>query len=185
MKIVTRCKWVGDDPIYIKYHDEEWGVQVRDDKKQFEFLVLEGAQAGLNWLTILKRRDGYRRVFKDFDVQKVARFSEEDIQKALQDEGIIRNKLKVRSAVKNAQVFISIQKEFGSFSKYIWGFVGNTSIVNKPKTLNDVPATSDISDRLSKDLKKRGMSFVGSTIIYAHMQAVGLVNDHTSDCFCS
>ena len=178
-----RCQWAGSDPLYIKYHDEEWGEPVYDDKKLFEFLVLEGAQAGLSWLTILKRRDGYRRVFKNFDVQKVAKFTEADIQKALQDTGIIRNKLKVRSAVNNARVFIEIQKEFGTFSDYMWGFVDGKVIKNKSRNNNEIPATSKLSDRISKDLKKRGMSFVGSTIIYAHLQATGIVNDHEKECF--
>ncbi len=182
-KTRNRCAWVGDDPIYIKYHDEEWGVPVRDDKKQFEFLTLESAQAGLSWITILKRRDGYRRVFRDFDVSKVAAFTEADIQDALLDPGIIRNKLKVHAVVKNSKVFIEIQKEFGTFSEYIWSFVGGKTKVNEWKNREEVPATSVESDVLSKDLKKRGMSFVGSTIIYAHMQATGLVNDHTTDCF--
>lgn len=181
MKI--RCGWVGNDPLYIKYHDEEWGVPVHDDSKQFEFLVLEGAQAGLAWITILKRREGYRKVFHGFDPVKVAKMSESEIQKALENPEIIRNKLKVRATVKNAQVFLDIQKEFGSFSNYIWQFVGNNQINLKRKTLADIPATSEQSDSLSKDLKKRGMSFVGSTIMYAHMQATGLINDHTIDCF--
>ena len=162
-----RCDWVGDDPIYIKYHDEEWGTPVRDDKTQFEFLTLESAQAGLSWITILKRREGYRRVFKDFDVYRVSKFTEEDIQKALHDEGIIRNKLKVRAAVKNAQVFLEIQKEFGSFSDYIWGFVDGKPIVQDYSSKNEYKTTTPVSDELSKDLKKRGMSFVGSTILYA------------------
>jgi DNA-3-methyladenine glycosylase I len=183
----TRCEWVGDDPIYISYHDEEWGVpvglDVPDDKKQFEFLTLESAQAGLSWITILKRREGYRRVFKGFEPIAVADMTEEDIEKALTDTGIIRNKLKVRAAVKNAQVFIDIQNEFGSFSKYIWGFVGNEVVKNEWESNSDVPNTTKESDALSKDLKSRGMSFVGSTIIYAHMQATGLVNDHVISCF--
>lgn len=180
---LIRCAWVGDDSIYIRYHDEEWGVPVYDDQKQFEFLILEGAQAGLSWITILKRREGYRRVFHDFDIQKVAKMSEQEIEAALQDPGIIRNKLKVRATVKNAQVFLEIQKEFGSFCSYIWAFVGDKPIVNSWQKIDEIPATSPESDALSKDLKKRGMSFVGSTIMYAHMQAVGLVNDHTTDCF--
>lgn len=183
MNTKNRCAWVGDDSIYIRYHDEEWGVPVYDDQKQFEFLILEGAQAGLSWITILKRREGYRRVFHDFDIQKVAKMSEREIEAALQDPGIIRNKLKVRATVKNAQVFLEIQKEFGSFCSYIWAFVGDKPIVNSWQKIDEIPATSPESDALSKDLKKRGMSFVGSTIMYAHMQAVGLVNDHTTDCF--
>lgn len=180
---LSRCAWVGDDPLYISYHDQEWGSEVRDDKTQFEYLTLESAQAGLSWLTILKRRKGYARVFYDFDVQRVAKMSELEIQKALADPGIIRNKLKVRAAVKNAQVFLEIQKEFGTFSKYIWSFVGDKPLQNNWENSFQVPATSKESDALSKDLKQRGMSFVGSTIMYAHMQATGLVNDHTVDCF--
>jgi DNA-3-methyladenine glycosylase I len=179
----NRCAGVGEDPLYVSYHDEEWGVPVHDDKTQFEFLTLESAQAGLSWLTILRRREGYGRVFHDFDVNRVSQMTEEEIQTALVDPGIIRNKLKVRAAVKNAQVFIEIQKEFGRFSKYIWSFVGGAPLQNNWKDRAQVPATSKESDALSKDLKRRGMSFVGSTIIYAHMQATGLVNDHTTDCF--
>lgn len=182
-----RCDWVNDDPLYVRYHDDEWGVPVGlekpNDKKQFEFLLLEGAQAGLSWLTVLKRREGYRRVFKNFDVAQVAAMTEDEIQNALKDEGIIRNRLKVRAAVKNAQVFIAIQEEFGSFSAYIWQFVDGKPIVNSWKSLDEMPATSKESDALSKDLKKRGMSFAGSTIMYAHLQATGLVNDHISTCF--
>jgi len=180
---LVRCEWAEGDLLYEKYHDEEWGVPVHDDRVLFEFLILEGAQAGLSWLTILKRREGYRRVFKDFDPEKVAAFTENDVQEALSDEGIIRNKLKVLSAVKNAKVFLEIQKEFGGFDKYIWGFAGGKPIVNSWDTVGDIPATSDISDKLSKDLKKCGMSFVGSTIIYAYLQAVGAVNDHSKSCF--
>ncbi len=180
----TRCGWAeGQFEDYIKYHDEEWGVPVHDDKKHFEFLILEGAQAGLSWATILKRREGYRNAFANFDVKKVAVFDEEKIQELLRDEGIIRNKLKVRSVVNNAQRFIEVQMEFGSFDKYIWSFVGGKPIVNQWKSMAEVPATTKESDALSKDLKKRGFKFVGSTIIYAHMQACGLVNDHTTDCF--
>jgi len=180
----TRCAWVGEDPIYVRYHDEEWGVPVHDDIKHFEFLILEGAQAGLNWLTILKRREGYKRVFKDFDPTKVAKFTQKDVERALQDEGIIRNRLKVESAVKNAKVFLEIQKDLGSFDKYIWDFVKNKPVDGKRKNEDSVPASTELSDQISKDLKRRGMSFVGSTIIYAHLQATGIVNDHTTDCFC-
>lgn len=183
-EIITRCEWAeGSFDQYIQYHDEEWGVPVNDDRNHFEFLILEGAQAGLSWATILKRRDGYRKAFADFDPVKVARFDEDKIQELLQFEGIIRNKLKVRGAVTNAQKFLEIQQEFGSFDDYIWGFVGGKPIVNHWKSMNEVPATSPESDALSKDLKKRGFKFVGSTIMYAHMQACGLVNDHTIDCF--
>lgn len=179
-----RCAWAeGQFEDYIKYHDEEWGVPVHDDRKHFEFLILEGAQAGLSWSTILKRREGYRQAFANFDPQKVATFGEEKIHELLQFAGIIRNKLKVRSAVTNAQKFLEIQEEFGSFDKYIWQFVGGKPIVNHWTDRSKVPATTKESDALSKDLKKRGFKFVGSTIMYAHMQACGLVNDHTVDCF--
>ena len=181
---VKRCAWAGDTSLqYIEYHDKEWGVPVRDDKVQFEFLILEGAQAGLSWSTILSKREGYRKNFADFDIQKVARFTPKRIEKILQDPGIVRNRLKVESAVTNAKAFIKIQKEFGSFSEYIWGFVGGKPIQNKFRKDSDVPATSPESDALSKDLKKRGFKFVGSTIMYAHMQATGLVNDHITTCF--
>ncbi|MCH2450122.1 MAG: DNA-3-methyladenine glycosylase I [Gracilimonas sp.] len=179
-----RCVWVEDTfPEYIKYHDEEWGVPVHNDRTHFEFLILEGAQAGLSWSTILKRRNGYRKAFANFDPEKVAQFDEAKIQELLQDEGIIRNKLKVRSAVTNAQLFLDIQKEFGSFDTYIWEFVGGEPIINHWKSMKEVPATTKESEALSKSLKKRGFKFVGSTIIYAHMQACGLVMDHTMDCF--
>lgn len=179
-----RCDWVEDTfPEYITYHDEEWGIPVHDDRTHFEFLILEGAQAGLSWSTILKRREGYRKAFANFDPRKVAKFDEAKIQKLLQDEGIIRNKLKVRSSVTNAQLFLDIQEEFGSFDTYIWEFVGGEPIVNHWKSMKEVPATTKESDALSKDLKKRGFKFTGSTIMYAHMQACGLVMDHTVDCF--
>ena len=179
----TRCEWCGTEEIYVKYHDEEWGVPVHDDKVHFEFLILEGAQAGLSWITVLRKRDNYRKAFDNFDVNKVSRYTEKRIEKLLQNPGIIRNKLKVRSAVSNAQAFIEVQMEFGSFDKYIWHFVNNKPIVNKRKKMSDLPATSIESDALSKDLKKRGFKFVGSTIMYAHMQAIGMINDHTKDCF--
>ncbi len=168
--------------LYANYHDTEWGVPTYDDQTLFEFLVLEGAQAGLNWETILKRREGYRRVFHGFDVQKVASKTDEDIQKALSDEGIIRNRLKVNSARQNARVFIDIQNEFGSFSNYLWAYMDHKPVDTAWKESNDVPVTTPISDALSKDLKKRGMSFVGSTIMYAYMQAIGMVNDHLKEC---
>lgn len=184
MKNKTRCAW-GDGQFqqYITYHDEEWGVPVHDDRTHFEFLILEGAQAGLSWATILKRREGYRTAFAEFDPEVVATYNENKIQELLQFEGIIRNKLKVRGAVINAQKFLEVQKEFGSFDAYIWNFVGGKPIVNSWKSKSDVPATTPESDALSKDLKKRGFKFTGSTIMYAHMQACGLVNDHTVDCF--
>ena len=179
-----RCPWVDlSKPDYVAYHDAEWGVPVHDDRRQFEFLTLEAAQAGLSWYTVLKKRDNYRKAFANFEVRKVARFTDAKAQALLQDPGIIRNKLKVYAAINNAQRFIEVQKEFGSFSDYIWGFVGGKTIANAPKRFEDYAATSPESDALSKDLKKRGFKFVGSTIIYAHMQAAGLVNDHSADCF--
>ena len=181
---VTRCSWAeGVSLDYIAYHDEEWGVPVFDDRVQFEFLILEGAQAGLSWSTILNKRDGYRKAFADFDPGKVARFTARRVEKLLQDPGIVRNRLKVQSAVSNAKAFLAVQEEFGSFSDYIWGFVDGSPIQNRFSNDSDVPATSPESDALSKDLKKRGFKFVGSTIVYAHMQATGLVNDHVSSCF--
>ena len=183
-KKITRCKWAeGVGLNYIEYHDTEWGVPVFDDRVIFEFLILEGAQAGLSWSTILNKRDGYRKLFADFDVEKVARFTPKRIAKILLDPAVVRNRLKVESAVGNAKAFIAVQKEFGSFSKYIWGFVDGKPIQNRFKVGSDVPATSAESDALSKDLKKRGFKFVGSTIMYAHMQATGLVNDHVTSCF--
>jgi len=179
-----RCQWVeGQFPEYIKYHDEEWGVPVHNDKKLFEFLILEGAQAGLSWSTILKRREGYRSAFADFNVERVAKYDEGKIALLLLDPGIIRNKLKVNATVSNAKAFINIQEEFGSFDQYIWSFVGGKPIVRSWKSMSQIPATTKESDELSNDLKKKGFKFVGSTIIYAHMQACGLVNDHTTDCF--
>ena len=183
-KSVSRCRWAeGVSLNYIEYHDKEWGVPVWDDQVQFEFLILEGAQAGLSWSTILNKRDGYRKAFADFDPLKVARFTEKRIEKLLLDPSIVRNRLKVRSAVSNAKAFLKVQKEFGSFCEYVWGFVGGKPIQAKRKKGSDIPATSPESDALSKDLKKRGFKFVGSTIIYAHMQATGMVNDHISGCF--
>lgn len=180
----NRCGWAeGQFDEYIKYHDEEWGVPVHDDRTHFEFLILEGAQAGLSWSTILKRREGYRQSFANFDPEKVAKFDEEKIQELLQFEGIIRNKLKVRSAVTNAQNFLKIREEYGSFDNYVWQFVGGKPIVNHWTDMSNVPATTKESDALSKDLKKHGFKFVGSTIMYAYMQACGLVNDHTVNCF--
>jgi len=181
---MQRCTWVPDgDDLYAAYHDTEWGVPTHDDRELFELLILEGAQAGLSWRTILGRRDGYRRAFDDFDVKKVAKYDEARIRKLLSDVGIIRNKLKVRSAIRNARVFIEIQKEYGSFATYLWNWVDDTPIINSWKTVSEVPATSELSDAISKDLRRRGMNFVGSTIIYAYLQSVGVVNDHTIDCF--
>ncbi len=183
-KAITRCKWAeGVSLGYIEYHDKEWGVPVYDDRVQFEFLLLEGAQAGLSWSTILNKREGYRKAFADFDVGKVARFTGKRIEKLLADPGIVRNRLKVQSAVTNARAFLAVQEEFGSFSDYIWGFVDGKPIQNRFKRDSDIPATSPESDALSKDLKQRGFKFVGSTIVYAHMQATGLVNDHVTGCF--
>lgn len=178
-----RCPWCLGFEQYVKYHDEEWGVPVFDDQKQFEFLVLESAQAGLSWSTILKKRDGYRKAFADFDYRVVADLPEGYIRELLQDSSIIRNELKIRAAINNARRFMEIQAVFGTFSDYIWDFVDGKPIQNSFKSLSEVPATTAVSDRLSKDLKKRGFKFLGSTIIYAHMQATGLVNDHLVDCW--
>ena len=186
MKIIdekNRCGWCNSSELYQKYHDHEWGKPVYDDATLFEFLLLETFQAGLSWITILNKRDNFRKAFDDFDYKKIAQYSDYKILKLLQDAGIIRNKLKVYSAVSNAQNFIKIQEEFGSFSTYIWDFVDHKPIDNFPKSLKDVPATSPISDAISKDLKKRGFKFVGSTVIYAHMQATGMVNDHIENCW--
>ncbi|WP_081208613.1 DNA-3-methyladenine glycosylase I [Salegentibacter sediminis] len=178
-----RCGWCEGDPLYEAYHDEEWGVPVYDDQTIFEFLILETFQAGLSWITVLRKRENFREAFDDFDYKKMAVYSEEKIQDLLGNSGIIRNKLKVRSAVTNAQAFMQIQEEFGSFSKYIWNFVDATPIQNKVENYKEAPATTEISDKLSKDLKKRGFKFVGSTVVYAHMQATGMVNDHEIHCF--
>lgn len=182
----NRCHWANnpDKQYYMDYHDTEWGVPVYDDKTHFEFLILEGAQAGLSWDTILKKRDGYRKAFKGFDPIKVSRMTDAELEKLMDDASIIRNRLKIFAARRNAKVFLDIQKEFGSFSDYIWRFVGGKPIINRWATSRDAPATTPESDALSKDLKKRGMTFVGSTVIYAHMQATGLVNDHALDCWC-
>lgn len=181
---ISRCVWAGETSLpYIEYHDKEWGVPVWDDQTQFEFLILEGAQAGLSWSTILNKREGYRKNFADFDAEKVARFTKKRIEKILRDPGIVRNKLKVNSAVVNAKAFLKVQEEFDGFCNYIWQFVGGEPMQNKFRKDSDIPATSPESDALSKDLKKRGFKFVGSTIVYAHMQATGLVNDHVMSCF--
>lgn len=178
-----RCGWPGNDELMIKYHDEVWGKPIHDDKKIFEFLILEGAQAGLSWSTILKRREGYRKAFANFDIRKVAKFTEKDVRRLLNDSGIIRNRLKIRATISNAQHFIEVQNEFGSFDKYIWQFVGGKPIQNRFKSMKEIPAVTKEAEALSKDLKKRGFSFVGPTIMYAHMQATGMVNDHIVDCF--
>ena len=183
-KTKPRCAWAGVvNDEYIRYHDEEWGVPVHDDRKQFEFLILEGAQAGLSWWTILSRREGYRRAFADFDPEKVARFTPKRIAKLLTNDRIIRNKLKINAAVTNAQAFLAVQEEFGTFDEYIWQFVDGRTIQNRWKSMKQVPVTTKESDALSKDLKRRGFKFVGSTIMYAHIQAVGMVNDHLVSCF--
>jgi DNA-3-methyladenine glycosylase I len=180
---VTRCAWVGDDPLYVVYHDEEWGVPVHDDRLLFEFLALEGAQAGLSWLTILRKREGYRRAFAEFYPSAVAAFGPADIDRLLSDPGIVRNRLKIESAVANARAFLQVQEEFGSFDAYVWGFVGGETLHNEWRTTAEIPAKTPEAERMSADLKKRGFRFVGPTICYAHMQATGMVNDHTVDCF--
>lgn len=181
--MVKRCTWTGDDPLYQRYHDREWGVPVHSDRKLFEFIILEGAQAGLSWITVLKKRKAYKEAFDNFDFNKVAKYGERKVSTLLNNPGIIRNQLKIRSTIKNARAFIDIREEFGTFNRYIWGFVDHKPLQNNFKTMKDVPATSALSDEISADLKKRGFSFVGSTIVYAHMQATGMVNDHTVDCF--
>jgi DNA-3-methyladenine glycosylase I len=180
---VTRCAWSVTDPLYIAYHDEEWGVPVHDDRLLFEFLVLEGAQAGLSWHIILKKREGYRQAFLGFDPAKVAAFGPADVDRLLADPGIIRNRLKVESAVTNARALLEVQEEFGSFAAYQWGFVDGRAILNEWRSVNEIPAKTPQAERMSKDMKKRGFRFVGPTILYAHMQAIGMVNDHTVDCF--
>ena len=178
-----RCGWVGGKPHFIRYHDREWGVPIHDDRKHFELLLLEGAQAGLTWETILLKRDGYRKAFAGFDPKKVEKFNAKKKAALLKNSGIIRNRLKIDSAVTNARAFLAVQQEFGSFDRYVWGVVGGKSKINRWRRMADVPATSAESDALSKDLKRRGFRFVGSTIMYAYLQAAGLVNDHTTDCF--
>jgi DNA-3-methyladenine glycosylase I len=178
-----RCPWCEGADLYRRYHDEEWGVPVHDDRKHFEFLVLESAQAGLSWSTILKKRENYRKAYRGFDPKIVARFGARDIERLLQDAGIVRNRLKIESSINNAKRFLEIQGEFGSFDAYLWGFVGGSPVVNRWKTLSEIPPKTELSDRISRDLKSRGFRFVGSTIIYAHLQAVGVVNDHLVGCF--
>lgn len=179
----VRCNWAGNDQLYCAYHDNEWGVPVRDDRLLFEFLVLEGAQAGLSWITILRKRGAYRAAFDDFDVEAVSRYDETKVAELLANAGIVRNRLKIRSAIGNAKAFIAVQREFGSFAGYIWGFVDGKAVQNRWAGVAEVPASTELSDRISKDLKKRGFSFVGTTIVYSFMQAVGMINDHTVDCF--
>lgn len=178
-----RCGWVTSDPLYIAYHDTEWGVPVHDDRKLFEYLTLETFQAGLSWLTVLRKRENFRKAFADFDVVKVAEFDEEQVDRLMSDAGIIRNRAKIRAAVTNARAFIRVQHEFGSFDRYIWEFVNHKPVLNARSSISEIPASTEISDALSRDLKLRGFRFVGSTVIYAHMQATGMVNDHTTDCF--
>ena len=179
----NRCEWPGTDPLYVGYHDREWGVPLHNDKKLFEFLILEGAQAGLSWITVLKRRDGYRKAFSGFDPARVARYDKRKIERLLKDPGIIRNRQKVESAVKNARAFLKVVSEFGSFDRYSWQFVGGAPRQNSWRTIKELPAETEESRLLSKDLKSRGFSFVGPTICYAHMQATGMVNDHVVSCF--
>jgi len=180
---MKRCAWCGNDELYVKYHDEEWGVPVFDDRKQFEFLVLESAQAGLSWLTILKKRQSYRRAYDGFDPMKVAEFDERKVEELMNDDGIIRNERKIRASINNAKRFIEIQKEFGSFSKYIWRFVDYKPIINSWQSESEIPAKTKLSEEISKDLRNRGFEFLGPIIIYSHLQATGLVNDHIVDCF--
>ena len=180
---MERCSWCGKDELYVKYHDEEWGVPVHDDRKHFEFLVLESAQAGLSWLTILKRRENYRSAYDGFDPAKVAGYDEQKCNELLNDRGIIRNRLKILASINNAKQFVKIQEEFGSFDHYIWGFTENRPVINCWKSLSEIPATSELSDRVSADLKSRGFKFLGPTIVYAHLQATGLINDHVAGCF--
>lgn len=181
--VKARCAWAGDDPLVIAYHDQEWGMPLHDDQRLFEFLILEGAQAGLSWITILRKRENYRQAFADFDPIKVAQFDQAEKQQLLRDPGIIRNKLKIEAAITNAQAFLKVQEEFGSFDTYIWQFVNRKPMQNRWSTLSELPAQTSESEAMSKDLKKRGFKFVGPTICYAFMQAIGMVNDHTTDCF--
>lgn len=179
----NRCSWCGNDPLYIEYHDTEWGKPVYNDAKLFEFLILETFQAGLSWITVLRKRENFRKAFDNFDYKKIAKYNESKYESLLQDAGIIRNKLKIKATISNAQAFIKIQQEFGSFSDYIWSFTNGKPIKNSFNQMTEVPATTKLSDKLSKDLKERGFKFVGSTVIYAHMQATGMVNDHMTHCF--
>jgi DNA-3-methyladenine glycosylase I len=185
MKTKSRCHWAGEDPLYIKYHDEEWGVPVHDDRTLFEFLLLEGAQAGLSWITILRKRGNYRKAFAGFDPRRIARFGARDRSRLLADAGIVRNRLKIASAVENAKAFLAVQKEFGSFDRYVWAYVGERPVIGISRTGGRAPASSAVSDALSRDLRRRGFRFVGSTICYAFLQACGLVNNHAKECFLS
>jgi len=181
--MLKRCLWAGSDPVYVRYHDREWGVPVHNDRKLFEFLVLEGAQAGLSWITVLKKRPAYREAFDNFDFNTVAGYQESKVQELLKNAGIIRNELKIRSAIRNARAFISLRQEFGTFNRYIWQYVAHRPLQNTWQRMREIPPKTALSDKISQDLKRRGFSFVGSTIIYSHMQATGMVNDHTIDCF--
>jgi DNA-3-methyladenine glycosylase I len=179
----TRCEWSGTDALYIAYHDEEWGVPIHDDRRLFEFLVLEGAQAGLSWITILRKRDNYRRAFDGFDCERIARYSDDDVARLMHDAGIVRNRLKIASAINNARAILEVRDEYGSFDSFVWRYTAGRPLQNHWQRLSDVPATTRQSDQMSRDLRKRGFAFVGSTICYAFMQAVGMVNDHTVECF--
>jgi len=183
MNEVKRCAWAASNADYFDYHDKEWGVPVHDDRKHFEFMLLDAFQAGLSWLTILRKRNNFRKAFDDFNFEKIARYNDEKIQSLLQDEGIIRNRLKIYAAVKNANAFVKVREEFGTFDHYIWGFLNQKTLHNQFYVMGEIPARTELSDTISKDLKKRGFTFVGSTIIYAYLQAAGMVNDHTTDCF--
>lgn len=178
-----RCAWVSDDPLYIAYHDEEWGRPLHDDQRLFEMLILEGAQAGLSWITVLRKRESYRNAFDNFDIDKILHYDDAKIEELMQNEGIIRNRLKINSVITNAKAFRKVQQEYGSFDAFLWGFVNGKPIQNSWAHITDAPAKTELSDAISKDLKKRGFKFIGSTIVYAYLQAVGLVNDHTTDCF--
>jgi DNA-3-methyladenine glycosylase I len=180
---MKRCAWAGDDPLYVAYHDTEWGVPLRDDRRLFEFLILEGAQAGLSWITILRKRENYRRAFDGFDPEKIARYTPRKIERLMGDAGIVRNRLKIEGAVANARAFLKVQDEFDGFARYMWDFVGGRPIQNRRRSIRQIPARTRESDAMSQDMKARGFKFVGSTICYAHMQACGMVNDHVTDCF--
>ncbi|MFT8341658.1 MAG: DNA-3-methyladenine glycosylase I [Clostridium beijerinckii] len=184
IQIIKRCEWVTKEELYIEYHDKEWGVPVYDDRKLFEMLCLEGAQAGLSWWTILKKRENYKEAFDNFEAEKIVKYTEEKLEQLMQDKGIVRNRRKIESVVTNAKAFLKIREEYGSFSNYIWKFVDNKPIINSWKSIGEVPASNELSDKMSKQLKKDGFKFVGSTICYSFMQAIGMVNDHTTECFC-
>jgi len=182
--MIKRCEWVTKENLYIEYHDKEWGVPVYDDRKLFEMICLEGAQAGLSWWTILKKRENYRKAFDNFEAEKIAKYTDEKINLLMENKGIVRNRRKIESVINNAKLFLEIQKKYGSFSNYIWSFVDNTPIINSWKSIEEVPSSNELSDKMSRELKKYGFKFVGSTICYSFMQAVGMVNDHVTECFC-